>query len=62
MRRQYYAECDDGHDWSGFKFYSEHRANSRANLEDARRAGDLKYGKSWSKFHRIIKTWRDDSL
>lgn len=36
MERQYTACCDDGHDYFSFEYYSNHKANSKANEEDAR--------------------------
>lgn len=35
MKRQYTALADTGRDYISFEFYSEHRANSKANIEDA---------------------------
>ena len=43
--REYRAYWDDGHDRGEFTFYSEHRANSKANLEDARRYMLRTYGR-----------------
>lgn len=37
MERQYTAYADTGRDYITFEFYSEHRANSKANKEDANR-------------------------
>lgn len=36
MIRYYIAMYDDGHDYGSFTFSSEHRAGSKANMEDAR--------------------------
>lgn len=35
QNRKYIASCDNGHDYFSFEFYSTHRANSKANKEDA---------------------------
>ena len=43
--RKYLASCDDGHDYFQFEFYSEHRANSKANKEDAVIEARKRYGK-----------------
>ncbi len=45
MLRKYLANTDDGHDYSSFEFYSEHRATSKANLEDAKAEARRKYGR-----------------
>lgn len=44
MRRTYIAFYDDGHDYGEFEFESEHRANSNANLADAKEKARRKYG------------------
>lgn len=44
MRRTYIAFYDDGHDYGEFEFESEHRANSKANLADAKEKAHRKYG------------------
>lgn len=43
-KRWYTAYWDDGHDHGEFDFFSEHRADSRANMEDARDESYRKYG------------------
>ena len=35
---------DDGHDFGVFEFSSTHRANSKANIEDAKAEARSKYG------------------
>lgn len=44
MRRYYIAFWDDGHDRGDFTFYSEHRARSKANFEDAHQQAVRNYG------------------
>lgn len=46
MTRLYIAFWDNGHDRGDFEFYSAHRANSKANLQDAMRTYRRKYGYS----------------
>lgn len=41
--KTYIAQADTGRDFIEFVFYSEHRANSKANIEDAQ--------KCYKKFH-----------
>ena len=43
--RNYLARCDDGHDYFEFEFCSDHRANSKANLEDAKNYYRRHHGK-----------------
>ena len=43
--RHYIAFCDNGHDYFEIEFTSYHRANSRANLEDAKRQIATRYGR-----------------
>lgn len=43
-KRNYIAMYDDGHDFGDFEFSSTHRANSNANIEDAKSAAKSKYG------------------
>lgn len=47
--RKYLAIWDDGHDYGEFEFYSFHRANSKANIEDALKTYRIRY----SKYHDI---------
>ena len=42
--RQYTAHADTGRDYISFEFYSEHRANSKANIEDAKAYYKRKHG------------------
>lgn len=53
MDRQYTAYCDNGHEYFDFEFYSEHRANSKANIEDAKRHYKRKHGNGYIK---VIRT------
>lgn len=46
MMRLYIAFWDNGHDRGEFEFYSSHRANSKANLQDAMRTYHRKFGYS----------------
>jgi len=59
MLRKYLASTDDGHDYSSFEFYSEHRAGSKANMEDAKAEAQRKYGHR-AKYLRITKISRYD--
>lgn len=43
-KRNYIAMYDDGHDYGVFEFSSTHRANSKANIEDATIEAKRKYG------------------
>lgn len=54
--REYIAYTDDGHDFGEFLFNSEHRANSKANKEDARKEAIRKYGYRRTMQLRITKT------
>lgn len=42
--RHYMAYADTGRDYVSFEFASEHRANSKANIEDAVREYRRKHG------------------
>lgn len=55
-RREYIAFYDDGHDFGGFLFYSEHRAGSEANKEDARAAAIKMYGHNRAQRIKILRT------
>lgn len=44
MKRQYTATWDNGHEYGEFDFYSEYRANSKANIKDAKEESRRKYG------------------
>lgn len=54
--RKYIGFWDDGHDRGEIEFYSDHRANSKANLEDARREYRLKHGYARSRQIEIKET------
>lgn len=54
-KRTYIAIWDDGHDFGDFIFDSCHRANSKANIEDAKVAARRKYGRI-SKYWDIVET------
>ena len=54
MERKYEAYADNGRDFITFDFYSTHRANSKANIEDAKREYRLKHGHSI----KVINTYR----
>ena len=54
MERKYEAYADNGHDYFTFEFYSKHRANSKANIEDAKREYRHKHGRSI----KVINTCR----
>ena len=57
MKRQYTAHADTGRDYIYFQFYSEHRAGSKANKEDARREYKKRHG---GPAPRIISTQRSE--
>ena len=44
MEKQYTASADTGRDYVKFEFWSEHRANSKANFEDAIKHYKKKHG------------------
>ena len=46
MKRRYQATIDNGRDYVTFNFYSEHRANSRANVNDCKREYLKRKGKA----------------
>ena len=60
MKKRYIASLDNGCDFSSLEFYSEHRAGSKKNREDAIKALRSKYGVN--KAHRwdIVKISRYD--
>lgn len=60
--REYIAYWNDGHDNGKFTFYSEHRANSKANLEDARNAMRRKYGWRTAQYQKITFTERCEDI
>lgn len=60
MRREYLAMCDNGHDYLEFRFYSEHRRNSKANLQDAKDALRRQYGNAVYRSNRIISVEKID--
>lgn len=43
--RQYIAFYDNGHQEGEFTFYSDHRANSKPNKEDARQTMIRRFGR-----------------
>ena len=49
MKRMYTATWDDGHDYGEFDYYSEHRAKSKANMQDAYETMWKKYGYFFNK-------------
>ena len=55
-RREYIAFYDDGHDFGEFLFYSERRAGSKANKEDARAAAIKIYGYNRAQRIKIFRT------
>lgn len=54
--RKYIAFYDDGHDYGEFSFSSSHRANSKANLADAKTAAQRKFGFKRAVCIRITRT------
>lgn len=56
MKRRYTACWDDGHDVGAFDYYSEHRANSKKNVEDAYSEYHKKFG--YSHKVKITDTYR----
>ena len=52
----YTAYYDDGHDYGTFEFYSKHRANSKANIKDAKLTATRRYGARRSNQIRITST------
>ena len=60
--RKYLADYDDGHDFGTFEFYSEHRANSKANIEDAKSEARKRYGHARAARIEILSTVRWDVI
>ena len=59
MRERRYTACyDDGHDYGSFTFWSEHRAGSKANKEDAMKQFIRTYGYARSTWITITQTYR----
>lgn len=56
MRRRYLAGADTGRDFITFEFISDHRANSKANKEDAREFFKRKHG----HYVKILNTYLID--
>ena len=54
--KHYTAIWDDGHDWGEFEFESDHRANSKANIADAKETAQNRYGYNRAKQMRICRT------
>lgn len=58
--RKYRAIVDDGRDYFEVEFYSEYRANSQKNLEDARQELIKKYRYKHAKNWKIIQIYKID--
>lgn len=60
--KTYLACWDDGHDYGEFEFYSDHRANSKANIADAIETAKRNYGRKRAYAMRIYQTqlWEVD--
>lgn len=54
--RNYLAFWDDGHDYGEFEFTSYHRANSKANIQDAKDTAISRYGYRRGSQLRITQT------
>lgn len=52
--RRYEIYADNGHDGLTIVYYSNHRAGSKANLEDARKELETRYGWRAAKTHELI--------
>lgn len=50
--RKYEIIADNGHVWTTLHYYSNHRAGSNANLEDARKELAKRYG-WWAKSYTL---------
>ena len=57
-QRKYLALYDDGHNFGEFEYYSDSRLNSKANLEDAKREFNRKYGFRRAQRVEIVSTQR----
>lgn len=55
--RRYICKYDNGHDYGEIKFISTHRANSKANYEDAKTEMVLSLGNR-AKNYDILETYR----
>ena len=53
----YRAIYDDGHDFGEIEYWSEHRNNSKANLEDAKKELIKKFGWNRAKYLIITQTY-----
>lgn len=51
--RKYEIYADNGHDGLTIEYYSTHRAGSNANLEDARKELNKRFG-WWAKTYTLI--------
>ena len=49
----YIAYYNNGHEYGNFRFYSMHKANSKANIEDAKRNYRIFHSTSNTKFAKI---------
>lgn len=58
--RTYRAFYDDGHDTSDIEFNSCHRANSKANIQDAKYEIRKRYGSSRAERVRISYTVKEE--
>lgn len=56
--RKYRASLDDGHDYSEIEYYSEHRANSKQNIEDCKQAIISKFGYNRYKKLKITQIYK----
>ena len=56
IMRHYIAFWNDGHDYGETEFLSTHRANSKANVEDAKAEMMRKFGYKRSRNMNIIST------
>lgn len=52
--RKYRLIYDDGHDYGEIEYWSEHRNNSKANLEDAKKELARRYG--WHRANQLTIT------
>lgn len=61
QRRKYIAFYDDGHDFGEIVFFSTHRANSKANIQDAKNEISKRYGNRRAKQVIINSTVLDET-
>lgn len=60
MRKTYIAHIDSGRTFYDFVFYSDHRANSTANIEDAKETFKRFKGYRPNVLYTRLASWCDE--